>query len=129
MSSSQRTGLLFILFHFFFFFFSLTLFTSLFLHEFHDDLLHTLHVLLKADGLALLLAPKRGGTAEKFLQKAGEVFLVEVKEHYDETIWNQHQRLLSSPDYVLDTEYPICVHLKKRIARTIDSSRLQQITP
>jgi SAM-dependent methyltransferase len=43
---------------------------SLFLHEYHDDLLHTLRELLRPGGEAVIIAPRRGRTLAAFVERA-----------------------------------------------------------
>jgi hypothetical protein len=50
--------------------------TSLFLHEYHEDLLHTLHELLRPGGQALIIAPRRGRTLETFVERAKQDSIV-----------------------------------------------------
>jgi hypothetical protein len=45
---------------------------SLFLHEYHEDLLHTLGQLLREGGEALIVAPRRARTLQDFVEKAKE---------------------------------------------------------
>jgi hypothetical protein len=50
--------------------------TSLFLHEYHEDLLHTLRELLRPGGQALIIAPRRGRTLETFVERAKQDSIV-----------------------------------------------------
>jgi hypothetical protein len=98
---------------------------SLFLHEYHDDLLHTLRELLRPGGEALIIAPRRGRTLAAFVERAKQdtvvvhpalhpIYLccgqagpltsfsalskewrVQVDEEYDRLVWSRHQELLS----------------------------------
>lgn len=87
----------------------------LFVKELHDALLHTIDVLLAADdGHCYIMAPKRGGSLDEFVVKAGSKgWHVDVTERYDDLVWQQHeQALVASPDtYAFDSHYPILVQL------------------
>lgn len=37
-----------------------------------------------------MFAPKRGDTFDEFVELAKDLFVVEVKENYDETLWKTH---------------------------------------
>lgn len=71
----------------------------LFLHEYHDDLLHILRELLRPGGEALIIAPRRGRTLAAFVERAKQDTVVEwrvqVDEEYDRLVWSRHQELLS----------------------------------
>lgn len=49
---------------------------SLFLHEFHEDLIHVLLNILEKDGKAIIFAPERGETRKMFLSKVKDIFSV-----------------------------------------------------
>ncbi|ELR15726.1 CDNA: fis, clone, putative [Acanthamoeba castellanii str. Neff] len=66
----------------------------LFLHEYHDDLLHILRELLRPGGEALIIAPRRGRTLAAFVERAKQDTVV-VDEEYDRLVWSRHQELLS----------------------------------
>lgn len=92
--------------------------SSLFLEEYHEDLVVVLRQLLKPNGMAYIFAPTRGNRLNKFLAllKHQETRpKVVVKEHlvnYDDTISKLHTQLLNekNSDYDPDLHYP---HLLK----------------
>lgn len=101
----------------------------LFLKEYHEDLLHTLGQLLCPGGQALILAPRRNGTLETFVESAHQdvvtPWVVEIEENYDQHLWQRHCKLLDSglqstaqtessqPEYHPDIHYPLLIRLKK----------------
>jgi predicted nicotinamide N-methyase len=58
----------------------------LFFTDFHDDLVSLLFTILAADGVALLLQPRRHGTMEQFIDKAKGIFNIEIIEEYSELV-------------------------------------------
>ena len=54
----------------------------LFFVDYHDDLIRVLSALLEKDGIAIFIQPRRSGTMEAFVKKAGLIFDVEVEENY-----------------------------------------------
>lgn len=67
----------------------------LFLEQYHQDLWQLLDFLLADDGVAILLAPSRGGSRWRFQQLAASFcFHVEEKQRYSETLWQKHVEFL-----------------------------------
>jgi len=66
----------------------------LFLEQFHDDLLATLSHILKPEGMALIMAPRRGRSLEAFAAKARlrGGYDVAIDDVYDERIRAQHEQ-------------------------------------
>ncbi len=86
----------------------------LFLHQYHVDLLHVLHSILKPGGVALVLAPYRGHTFNSFVKLATEAHW-HVKEtfKYDEELYHRHEQLLlSDKQYNPDLHYPVLLEIK-----------------
>eukprot|EP00268_Persea_americana_P013877 TRINITY_DN16149_c0_g1_i1.p1 TRINITY_DN16149_c0_g1~~TRINITY_DN16149_c0_g1_i1.p1 ORF type:complete len:144 (-),score=29.41 TRINITY_DN16149_c0_g1_i1:716-1147(-) len=90
-----------------------------FFKEFHEGLAHTVKSLLKHSETseALFLAPRRGDSLDKFLEKIGETGLkFEVVEIYDCKVWKLHLKFLNGddsswPNYDKDHCYPILVRI------------------
>lgn len=70
----------------------------LFFEAFHADLLHTVRALLSPEGgVAVMLAPQRGGSLDRFVDLARDEFVhVRVIRRYDEAIWEKHVQLSAS---------------------------------
>jgi hypothetical protein len=93
----------------------LTLF-SLFLEHFHNDLLATLQQILKQDGAALFIAPRRGASMSIFSDKAKlQGFDVAIEEDYDAQVSREHLRFQSEPEsgYNPDIHFPVLLKLCK----------------
>lgn len=88
----------------------------LFFDEVRSDLVETIYGWLANDGLALVVAPKRGETFEKFADAAIERgFTARRIDRYDGKIWSRHLELLDhSQEYCPDLHYPILLELTKR---------------
>ncbi|XP_060607511.1 calmodulin-lysine N-methyltransferase-like [Ruditapes philippinarum] len=87
-----------------------------FFEEGREDLVKLIYKLLKQDGEAILFAPKRGKTFDAFVTLADAVFNTEVKENYDDTIWDIHCKMKEkgTDAYDPDIHYPCFVHLSKK---------------
>ncbi|XP_052770228.1 calmodulin-lysine N-methyltransferase-like [Mya arenaria] len=85
----------------------------LFFKEGRQDLITTIHDLLKPDGEAWLFAPKRGETFDEFVVQARSQFLVTVQQIYDDQIWKLHTQMesLGQDHYDADIHYPWFIHL------------------
>lgn len=87
----------------------------LFFTQSHYGLLHTMAVLLKDNGCAVIMAPKRKDTLETFCSKALSQFCVERIENYDPVVWSQHQAAKNEdPLYDEDIHYPVLLLLTKK---------------
>ncbi|KZC09073.1 Calmodulin-lysine N-methyltransferase [Dufourea novaeangliae] len=88
----------------------------LFFDEARSDLVETIHGWLTNDGLALVMAPRRGTTFQTFVGAAAKRgFLARQIDRYDGTIWSRHSELLDhSQEYCPDLHYPILLELTKQ---------------
>jgi len=68
----------------------------LFFKDFHAALVHTLQTLLADSGRALLFAPLRGDTLDRFCQAAKGKLEIKREERYNEAVWAAHQAALQS---------------------------------
>lgn len=88
----------------------------LFFDEVRSDLVETIYGWLANDGLALIVAPKRGETFQKFAEAATKRgFTARRIDRYDAKIWSRHLELLNrSHEYCPDLHYPILLELTKQ---------------
>ncbi len=108
---------------------------SLYLTQYHEDLLYVLNQLVEPlQGTVLIFAPKRGNTFEGFVAKAREQHLwqIEVIERYDDDVWSLHEKALQENEcngepcldgegrqekqntYDPDVHYSLLLKMKKR---------------
>lgn len=85
---------------------------------FFDDarlsLIDCLCSVLSSDGLALVMAPKRGGTLESFVLQAEAKRLVCGRVvNYNKTVWQKHLALLDNCEYNENIHYPILLEVTK----------------
>lgn len=87
----------------------------LFFDDGREALSQLIYDLLKPGGTALLFAPSRNKTFEKFQEIATKSFEVQVESEYDSQVWKTHLKLLtdSSDTYDESLHFPIFMHLKK----------------
>lgn len=88
----------------------------LFFDEARSDLVETIYGWLANDGLALVMAPRRGSTFEQFAEAAiKRGFVARQIDRYEATIWSRHLELLeNSQEYCPDLHYPILLELTKQ---------------
>ena len=88
----------------------------LFFDDARLDLVETIFGWLADDGIALVMAPRRGTTFQKFTEAAiKRGFIARQKERYDSKVWSRHLELLSdSQDYRPDLHYPVLLELTKQ---------------
>ena len=88
----------------------------LFFDEARSDLVETIYGSLTNDGIALLMAPRRGTTFQKFAEAAVKRgFVARQIDRYDANIWSMHLELLEhSQEYCPDLHYPILLELTKQ---------------
>ena len=83
----------------------------LFFEDVHNHLAQVIIKLLKPTGTALLLAPQRSGTFDKFCAVAKHYFKVQARVQYDDLIWQKHREALkqfgSVDVYTPDLHYPL----------------------
>lgn len=86
----------------------------LFFDEARKDLIDTIYEFLSEKGVALVMAPRRGGTLEIF-STAAEIkgFRCEKMIFYDQAIWERHLESLNHVEYDEDIHYPILLKLSK----------------
>ncbi|EFN69960.1 Uncharacterized protein C2orf34-like protein [Camponotus floridanus] len=88
----------------------------LFFDDTRLDLVETIYGWLADDGIALVMAPRRGTTFQKFAEasiKRG--FIARQTELYDDTVWSRHLELLeNNPEYCPDLHYPVLLELTKQ---------------
>ena len=85
----------------------------LFFEDLHSELAQVIDTLLKPDGAkALLFAPRRGNTLDKFCTVAKKYFEVEQTVQYDERLWRIHQENSRDNEiYSPDLHYPLLITL------------------
>ncbi|XP_011666361.1 calmodulin-lysine N-methyltransferase [Strongylocentrotus purpuratus] len=88
----------------------------LFFDQYRSDLVHTIHSLLSADGMAVIFAPCRNRTLDKFCQQAKSSFHLTLEENYDPMVWNVYQQAKAQGKEVFDEDihYPLKITLTKR---------------
>lgn len=88
----------------------------LFFDEDRLDLVETIYGWLAVDGVALVMAPRRGATFQKFAAAALERgFTARQIERYDAKVWSRHLELLDrSQEYCPDLHYPLLLELTKQ---------------
>lgn len=85
---------------------------SLFLEQYHTELLDTLQSVLKPAGMAIFMAPLRNNSLINFTKMAKQRnFQVSVEENYDPIIQDQHNQFITTKDltYTPDIHYPLLV--------------------
>lgn len=86
----------------------------LFFDEARRDLVETIWMMLNEGGTALIMAPRRGQTYEKFAEEAKmRGFHCKSKQYYNEHVWNRHLKLKQSCDYDENIHYPMLLSLRK----------------
>jgi calmodulin-lysine N-methyltransferase len=88
----------------------------LFFDDSRKDLVMTMWKCMKADGVALVTAPRRGRTLDMFLAQAVESgFVFSLTEYYNPQVWERHVYMQSdSPHYDADIHYPLLINLSKK---------------
>ena len=90
----------------------------LFFETVHQELVQVILKLLKPNGRALMFAPTRGGTLEKFCSVAKRFCKVERTDNYDSVVWEKHlhfsrQQGEDYDRYQTDLHYPLMLELHK----------------
>lgn len=90
----------------------------LFFDETRESLIEAIDCRLESDGQALVMAPRRGNTFQKFVngcQRRG--FGVQVVVQYSLAIWKRFLELKTAegPDYDEDIHYPVLIVLTRRM--------------
>lgn len=67
-------------------------------------------------GLAIVMAPTRGGSLQAFVDRAtGDGrFDVSLKENYNDELTRRHAKLLGNPEYNPDVHHPLLIELVRR---------------
>lgn len=88
----------------------------LFFDEARLDLVDTIYGWLADDGVALVMAPRRGATFRKFAEAAMQRgFIARQTERYDPEVWTRHLSLLEeNRDYCPDLHFPVLLELTKQ---------------
>lgn len=87
----------------------------LFFDDARNDLVKAIWRLLNDDGVALVMAPKRGKTLDTFIiQSEQQGFACEKILNYNDTVWTKHLALLENADYDENIHYPILIKLTKK---------------
>ncbi|KAE8742699.1 hypothetical protein FOCC_FOCC011731 [Frankliniella occidentalis] len=87
----------------------------LFFDDVRQDLVQTIFNFMADDGIALVTAPRRAGTLEKFCEEASNAgFIWSLKEVYNEHIWDRHLQLKANNEsYDENIHYPLLLQLQK----------------
>ncbi|KAH3857267.1 calmodulin-lysine N-methyltransferase-like [Dreissena polymorpha] len=87
----------------------------LFFGEGRSDLVKTIDELLKPEGRAILLAPKRGNSFDQFAHLAQSMFQVDIEQQYDDAVWGMHLKMTEKgiEHYDADIHYPWLMKLIK----------------
>lgn len=86
----------------------------LFFDDARNDLIETIYKLLSHNGVALVMAPRRGNTLDNFSTSAQtKGFNCERMIFYDKAIWKRHLECLQHVEYDEDIHYPILLKLTK----------------
>lgn len=86
----------------------------LFFDDARADLVKALWNLMNYDGLALVMAPKRGHTLDTFIAQSEEIgFKCKKIVNYNRVVWEKHLALLDNSEYDQDIHYPILIELTK----------------
>lgn len=88
----------------------------LFFDDVRQDLVHTIFDFMSDDGIALLTAPRRADTLDKFFDEAVNAgFNCNLQEMYNEHVWDRHLQLKEhcGEDYDENLHYPLLLELRK----------------
>ncbi|XP_034242648.1 calmodulin-lysine N-methyltransferase-like isoform X2 [Thrips palmi] len=88
----------------------------LFFDDARQDLVQTIFDFIADDGIALLTAPRRADTLDKFYDKACNAgFICNLQEIYNDQIWDRHLHLKANhgESYNENIHYPLLLQLKK----------------
>lgn len=88
----------------------------LFFDDARQDLVQTIFDFMADDGMALLTAPRRAETLEKFCDEACSAgFICNLQEIYNEQIWDRHLHLKANQaqSYDENIHYPLLIQLQK----------------
>lgn len=86
----------------------------LFFDDARADLIQSLCGYLTRDGVAYVMAPRRGVTLDSFRARAVEQgFRCLVRENYSPVVWSKHLELLEHDEYDDDIHYPVLLELTK----------------
>lgn len=86
----------------------------LFFDDARADLVEILWRLLSTNGLALVMAPKRGHTLDAFISQSENVGFTSRKiVNYNDVVWEKHLGLLDNSEYDENIHYPILIELTK----------------
>src|SRR3990167_477038 len=101
------------------FFFDLVIIADcLFKEEFHESLINLLDFIVASEGMCIILAPSRGGSKNRFLNKIkeGKQFIFTQEMRFDERLWEKHSMLLEEMEkhsYEPMNHYPSLIKLSR----------------
>lgn len=71
---------------------------------------------LKLNGFALIMAPARGDTLNKFILNAQQIgFECKLKKCYNGFVWQKHLNFLQTDSYEEDIHYPLLIEIRKKL--------------
>ncbi|KAF5307935.1 hypothetical protein FQR65_LT06502 [Abscondita terminalis] len=86
----------------------------LFFDDARAHLIKCLWDVMSYDSLALVMAPRRGNTLEKFIMQAEEKgFMCKQILKYNNVVWEKHLDLLDNCEYDENIHYPILIEVTK----------------
>ncbi|KAF5278474.1 hypothetical protein FQA39_LY05963 [Lamprigera yunnana] len=86
----------------------------LFFDEARVHLIKCLSDVMSCNSLALVMAPRRGNTLEKFIMQAEERgFMCKQISKYNNIVWEKHLDLLDNCEYDENIHYPILIEVTK----------------
>ena len=88
----------------------------LFFEEVHVELVQVMLKLMKPNGAAVIFAPRRSGTLDRFCRAATKHFSVEINDQYDAVVSRRHEEALKqfreNDMYNPDLHFPLYLHLQ-----------------
>jgi hypothetical protein len=84
----------------------------LFFEDFHDHLISVLKLSLALDGVIFLMQPRRAGSMERFISKAGIFFNIELYEDYCAEVNIAKMAIKDEAIYNEDVHFPILLILR-----------------
>ncbi|RZC39157.1 Methyltransf 16 domain containing protein [Asbolus verrucosus] len=86
----------------------------LFFDDARADLIECLWSCMHANGIALVMAPKRGDTLQNFIaQSEAKGFACKTKFNYNQVVWEKRLTLLDHCEYDDNIHYPILIEVTK----------------
>ena len=69
------------------------------------------HIIFLFQGVCIILAPKRSGSFDRFVELARKMFIIDIEENYDDMLWSMHEEFKSNSLYDPDLHYPILIKI------------------